>query len=599
MTKMILAFEQNLVDLAIFEAKDPVDVSIAEQVAEWKKLNKKFAVMNKISKLITSRINELEDSFEAVIKDVDGNKKVVDGCILEYTQKRSNQTVKYKESVDYAMKMMNEAQQKVLQAFVDSVTKAPEISSVLKVTDADLEHFLLDLKDTNADDLLDKAGDVEKFPRQVALAKKRDLKEGVLDNIAKVIKRAVATFKTKFAKLFKAFTVRDNATSALMKAVKATKVTESKKGDVTESSSDKDKLALINRVFTKLEKTELTEAFKVEAFQKDPKTVTEPAYEEDMTGSKKQATSLAKGWVKQGYFVSITDTVSGEVLNDYKPGDKVLEATCSSTEDRGMNANRDKGSKDKDSGKGPYKAVEDDEPGFKGKYRVEDSKGNVIMDDLTKEEARDLADSKNEKDGKKQVVAVDEAKNEFGEVEYSSFATWKSAIKRLNAEAWFDGDKDICNAFTGTKPYKRKETLGVGEWDGEKGVVFKGSAPKKAMTEAKDGALKKGDKVKRKDNGKTGTVGSVNSDNKSVNVIWDMGSKIPQSVQNGALEIVKAMTESIDKSKENMDKREYKMGRIESVFGTLESLEWSKLSDTDMDAIFDKLTELKLVKYDK
>lgn len=510
MTKMILAFEQNLVDLAIFEAKDPVDVSIAEQVAEWKKLKKKFAVMDKISKLVTSRIKELETSFEEVIKDVDGNKKVVDGCILEYTQKKSNQTVKYKESVDYAMKMMNEAQQKVLQAFIDSVTKAPEITDVLAVTDPDLEQFILDLKKAPAEDLLDKAGDVDKFPRQVALAKKRELKEGVLDNIAKVIKRAVATFKTKFAKLFKAFGARDTATNALLKAVKATSVSEAK----------------------------ITEAFKVEAFQKDPKSVTEPAYEEDTTGSKKQATSLAKGWVKQGYFVSITDTESGEVLHDYKPGDKVLEATCSPTEDRGMNVNRAKGSKDKDSGKGPYKAVEDDEPGLEGSWRVEDAIGNVISDGLSKEAARDLADSKNEKNGKKQVVAVDEAKNEFGEVEYASFASWRSAIKKLNPEAWFDGDKDICNAFTGTKPYKRKETLSVGEWDGAKGVVFK-SAPKKAMTE------------------------------------------------------------SIDKSKENMDKREYKIERIESFFGTLESLEWHKLSDQDLDTMFDALTERKLVKYNK
>ena len=597
MTKMILEFEQNLVDLAIFEAKEPVDVSIAEQVAEWKKLKKKFVVMDKISKLVTSRIKELEESFNEVIKDVEGNKKIVDGCILEYAQKRSNQTVKYKESVDYAMKMMNEAQQKVLQAFVDSVTKAPEITDVLAVTDPDLEQFILDLKKAPAEDLLDKAGDVDKFPRQIALAKKRDLKEGVLDNITKVIKRAVTTFKTKFAKLFKAFTTRDNATDALMKAVKATKVAEAK----------------------------ITEAFKVEAFQKDPKTVTEPAHDQNTSSNKSQALSLAKGWVKQGYFVSITDTISGEVLNDYKPGDKVLEAIrdqslneedfgkWSMSKDGNMTslyrfsgktwpcinydkstgivyARNDNGSRpsttiktteltvagvmalingeistplpskeaieallgslkeakcsptgDSVKGgkdKGPYKAVEDDEPGFKGKWRVEDSIGGVIMDDLTKEEARDLADSKNEKDGKKQVVAIDEVKNEFGEVEYSSFITWKSAIKRLNPGAWFDGDKDICNAFTGTKPYKRKETLGVGEWDGEKGVVYK-AAPKKAMTE------------------------------------------------------------SIDKSKENMDKREYKMGRIESVFGTLESLEWSKLNDADMDAIFDKLTELKLVKYNK
>lgn len=63
-------------------------------------------------------------------------------------------------------------------------------------------------------------------------------------------------------------------------------------------------------------------------------------------------------------------------------------------------------------------------------------------------------------------------KNHLGEVEYTSYDSWRRACKKVDANVWFDGDRDICNAFVGTKPYKRKETRAIGEWDGAKGSVF-------------------------------------------------------------------------------------------------------------------------------
>lgn len=73
----------------------------------------------------------------------------------------------------------------------------------------------------------------------------------------------------------------------------------------------------------------------------------------------------------------------------------------------------------------------------------------------------------------KQLTSLKEAKNHMGETMYTTFNSWKTAVRKYHPTAWFDGDQDISNAFIGTKPYKRKETIGVGEWDGAEGVVFK------------------------------------------------------------------------------------------------------------------------------
>jgi len=54
-----------------------------------------------------------------------------------------------------------------------------------------------------------------------------------------------------------------------------------------------------------------------------------------------------------------------------------------------------------------------------------------------------------------------DAANHMGEKKYNTFAAWKVACRVANPSVVFEGDKDICNA----KP-------GVGEWDGESGVVY-------------------------------------------------------------------------------------------------------------------------------
>lgn len=57
-----------------------------------------------------------------------------------------------------------------------------------------------------------------------------------------------------------------------------------------------------------------------------------------------------------------------------------------------------------------------------------------------------------------------EAKNHMGESEYTTFASWKRAIKAAYPSATFEGDQDIANA--------KADGKGVGEWDGAVGCVY-------------------------------------------------------------------------------------------------------------------------------
>ena len=84
-----------------------------------------------------------------------------------------------------------------------------------------------------------------------------------------------------------------------------------------------------------------------------------------------------------------------------------------------------------------------------------------------------------------EVEVVAEARNHMGEVEYTTYSTWKKACKKAEPSVWFDGDQDICNAMVGAKPYKRGETRAIGEWDGVVGSLHHHPKAKEATDEAK------------------------------------------------------------------------------------------------------------------
>lgn len=230
---MLKLLEAAIAEAIINEVVSPEDESIKEAITEWKLIKRKLAVIEKIGKALSTRIDSLEEKFDEVIADVDGNKAVVDGAILEYVKKKSNTTVKYKEVVDYSLKMVNEAQKKVIEMFIASVTKQGTITDVLAVTDPELEKYLLELKDVTGDELMDKievmarAG-FDRIPKQVSNAKKRAVKEGVVKDIATLIKHAASGFRTMFSKFFTAMKASQKATDSFVKAVKTEAIKEGK-----------------------------------------------------------------------------------------------------------------------------------------------------------------------------------------------------------------------------------------------------------------------------------------------------------------------------------------------------------------------------------
>lgn len=108
--------------------------------------------------------------------------------------------------------------------------------------------------------------------------------------------------------------------------------------------------------------------------------------------------------------------------------------------------------------------------------------------------------------------------------EYSSFASWKAAIKKKHPDAWIDGDKDIASAMVGPKPYKHGETKGVGEWDGAKGELYESKVHADHFGDWKKSAWKLAESTKGVS---LGERGSFNVDGKPVSYMhWDrFGSK--------------------------------------------------------------------------
>jgi hypothetical protein len=73
-------------------------------------------------------------------------------------------------------------------------------------------------------------------------------------------------------------------------------------------------------------------------------------------------------------------------------------------------------------------------------------------------------------------LGVNAAKDHLGDKEYNTFAGWKAACRKVAPSVWFEGDKDIGEAFVGPKPYKKGETQSIGQWGGDTGTVYKNAA---------------------------------------------------------------------------------------------------------------------------
>jgi hypothetical protein len=62
---------------------------------------------------------------------------------------------------------------------------------------------------------------------------------------------------------------------------------------------------------------------------------------------------------------------------------------------------------------------------------------------------------------KKFLLKTKDAVNHLGERSFRTYEAWRAACKQIDPSVTFEGDKDICQA----KP-------GIGEWDGNEGVIY-------------------------------------------------------------------------------------------------------------------------------
>lgn len=235
--KLIQSLENKLLDNFFAEAKNE---SISEQVKEWNALQKKMAVISAISKAITSRVGELETSFDSILEKLKNQRKEVDGVILEYAQVKGRKSVGYKEGVAKALELLTAKKKEEFEEFMKSVTHEAEMKTVLSIESPELGEFMDSLKGISGKELLDRAEEIgteiEKLPNQV-----KKLREGVAKNIATVISNLAKNFALKFKSFFKASDAVDAAIENFKKAVKADPLMEEKESRKDDDSDEHDK----------------------------------------------------------------------------------------------------------------------------------------------------------------------------------------------------------------------------------------------------------------------------------------------------------------------------------------------------------------------
>jgi len=78
---------------------------------------------------------------------------------------------------------------------------------------------------------------------------------------------------------------------------------------------------------------------------------------------------------------------------------------------------------------------------------------------------------------KKEYRKTKDATNHMGERQFDTYEAWKRAVKQIDPNVRFDGNKDICQGGN------------VGEWDGAHGIIYSKDSTKDTLT--KESYLKK------------------------------------------------------------------------------------------------------------
>ena len=126
---------------------------IQELAKEWAFLEKQAAVMNIITKKISSRVDQIQSQLLPVVKKEEAKSMTVKHAMIEYTTRKST-SVKYQKAFERALEVVNDEQKKFLEEYKETVTTRGIIENV-KLVDPKLAQLLNELQTLDITSLIE------------------------------------------------------------------------------------------------------------------------------------------------------------------------------------------------------------------------------------------------------------------------------------------------------------------------------------------------------------------------------------------------------------------------------------------------------------
>lgn len=173
------------------------DMSVEEAIEEWRILKKRMATMEKLMKEMNERTGELEGVLEAYVGREEGLVTTVDSALVEFKERKGRKNIAYAQAVKLALTKLNKTGQKVLNEAVVEFTKTGASSTYVKVSDPELQNFLADLTEVPSDELWDRIGPLERFPKNaLRRLRKENIEADIInERVGEKIKNALSKFK--------------------------------------------------------------------------------------------------------------------------------------------------------------------------------------------------------------------------------------------------------------------------------------------------------------------------------------------------------------------------------------------------------------------
>lgn len=186
-------------DMLILE-DETSDMSVDDAIDEWRVLKKRMATMERLMKEMANRTGELEDVLQAYVGREEGLVTTVDSALIEFKERKGKKSTAYAKAVNLALTKLNKQGQKILNEAVVQFTKTGAGSQFVKVSDPELQSFLSDLSEVPSNELWDRIGPLERFPKNALrkLQKENLDKDIINERVSDTIKSALSKFRNAF-----------------------------------------------------------------------------------------------------------------------------------------------------------------------------------------------------------------------------------------------------------------------------------------------------------------------------------------------------------------------------------------------------------------